>query len=195
MNYKTAPLLAEKAEHETSLINRFGPAPVNVFSRLRSRAGISQAELARRAQCSKLVILRTEQGTYSEPPPVVLDYWIKVHGYDKFSLLEEYLEFQQETRKRSHMYYGTYLAFVISDSEHPLRQLRSVKHLTLNEVSKALCIPQATLQYFERKWKTQQTVPKGLFEVLLEIGYSPNEVQRFARHYIQWRDLHKKGSR
>jgi hypothetical protein len=56
-----------------------------------------------------------------------------------------------------------------------------------SEVAKYLCVPQATIQHFERKWKTQQTVPKELNAALHAIGYTYSEINQFNDNYESWR--------
>ncbi len=108
------------------------------------------------------------------------------YGYSERTIVDAYEGFREATRKRSSLLFGTELRVDISTSLHPFRQLR--REINPSEVAKRLCIPQATIQHFERKWKTQQSVPKEIVVALVEIGYG-SQVYGFSEAYKLWRRM------
>jgi transcriptional regulator with XRE-family HTH domain len=162
---------------------------VNPFRALRQEHNLTLDALGRLARVSKQALIRLEQGTFVEPLPAVLDYWTKYHGYSELILLDEYEGFRKDVRKSNWRMFGPALEQLYSDArdveKHPFTFLRG--ELSITELAKRLCIPQSTLQHFEAKWITQQSVPKELISALYDIGYVPNQVDRFCRGYILWR--------
>lgn len=181
-----------RTRYESHLDSLYGPAPLNPFTRLRNSLELSHEELARQMYTSKQSLIRLEQGCYDKPLPVAVDWWVNYGAVTELQITDAYEEFQQLTRTRHHQYFGPELQIdytsVIAD--HPLRQLcNSHPYFPVNvtEVAKSLCLPQATLQHWQKKWRTQQSVPRTFQSVLMEIGYSKYQVKDFNEAYYNWR--------
>jgi DNA-binding XRE family transcriptional regulator len=183
---------------EQERLDDFGPPPENPFRALRLLCNLTLDDLAGVAYVSRQALIRLEQGTYWEPLPTVIDYWTKYYqSYPGLrdrtvtmaSLQDSYLYYQEQQRKRHHHYFGPELAIDCTTYKHPLRQLKEFEDYTTTQVSKALCLPQATLQHWEKKWATQQTVPSHFQTVLGEVGYSHRAVGEFCANYREWRLL------
>jgi DNA-binding XRE family transcriptional regulator len=189
MNYKYDALLTEKRDAEVHRTMLHGPKPINVFTEMRQALNLSHVELAKRIHISKQALIRLEQGTFNQPLPTVVDYYVKYHGYNELTILDAYEHYRYQTRRRYTGLFGPHLSFDINSSQHPFRQLRDSIQPPVNpsEVAKYLCVPQATIQHFERKWKTQQTVPKELNAALHAIGYTYSEINQFNDNYESWR--------
>jgi DNA-binding XRE family transcriptional regulator len=179
----------------TDLTNLTNPTqPINPFKAIRESIKdpttgrhISHAALAKRIGCTKLSLIRLEQGTFNDPLPTVLDYFIK-QGYNYLSLTDGYINFQHQTRLQNCYLFGTSLTIDVSSPDHPFKQLYTRVHSNPTEVSKRLCIPQATLSKFERDPRGQQSVPKTLINVLPVIGYTDEQISQFLYDYKDWRN-------
>lgn len=159
--------------------------PVNPFKRIRERSGYTQEVMADKVGISKQALIRAEQGTYSAPLPALLSFYVNNFGENEYELDREYEQFQHDMRAQNYLMFGqlpdNYYAHV-----HPFRTIR--KNYNCTEVAKMLCIPQATLTYFERKARRQKSVPKLLVEVLREIGYSHTSIVKFDQAYQAHRE-------
>ena len=165
----------------------YGPPPINPFKSLRESANLTLVEFAAYTGVSKQALIRLEQGTYADPLPTVLDAVIQDYTVSYLELVNVYEQFQVNMRKRHHRYFGN-IIFKLNDADpmiHPMRVIRGNYNPT--EVAKALCLPQATLEHFERKAKHQQSVPKVIDSVLREIGYYAHEVLMFEQAYKVYR--------
>lgn len=187
MKHTTKSLLTSESEAESERINLYGPPPTNIFKELREAQHLSHQALANKCYVSKLALIRLEQGCFSDPLPSVIDYYVN-RGESELRLRDAYIEFQQATRRRYYLLFGESLDFDLSLPQHPLRQLR--KGINPTDLSKRLCLPQATIEHFEKKWKTQQSVPKQLCAALSELGYRQHDIEGFKRNYKAWRELH-----
>lgn len=171
----------------------YGEIPKNNFAALRENLDLSQQKLADKIGCSKLLILKTEQGTYPEVPPVIMDWWVNQNGMSELILRDTYEEFQQKVRYHYLYFFGDLLPVDINKPIHPLVQLihSSGYDLSINDISKRTCTAQNTLQYWIKKWRTQQTVPKSFAIALLGMGYSVVQVDYFCEQYKAWRANNK----
>ena len=185
MTYRTASLKRQK----DSLVNDASPAPINPFTELRNSLNLSHARLAEICFVSKQALIRLEQGTFSDPLPSVVDYYVHNHDQSELHLRDAYIAFQEATRKRYANLFGDNLSVDVTAPDHPLRQLRYRKKLNPTELAKMLCIPQATLDHFEKKWKTQQSVPKQLCAALFQLNYPSSAVEEFKKSYAAWRSF------
>lgn len=158
-----------------------------VFKTLRLQEQMTLESLAKQVGVTKHALIRLEQGTFSRPLEPVIDYWEQIHGYSHMQIRDAYDGFRTSKRKERPRIFGPLLTFTMTPI-HPLRQLRSFSGLGLTETAKQLCVPQATLQHFEKKWKTQQSVPKELINALAENGYFVNELRVFNHNYTLWRN-------
>lgn len=191
MNYATAPVIKRKAALNADRLRLFGPPPINVFKQLRQSLDLSHEQLGLRMLLTKQALIRLEQGTFATPLPTALDWWVSNHGYSHLQLTDAYEGYQEAQRLRHHRLFSDLNASSAKGAKHPLRQLRDASDLTTSELSKSLCLPQATLNHFERKWRTQKTVPKCFTSVLRQTGYTNNEVFAFCRAYEIWRANNK----
>ncbi len=155
-----------------------------IFKTLRLQHNYTLEALAKELRVSKLVLIRLEQGTFSRPITVVMDHWVDNYGVNYKSILDAYDSYRSNQRTSNPRCCGDLRADPSNDV-HPLRQLRNDGPTAL---SKLLCVPQATLQYFEKKWKRQQSVPKELIAALLENGYKGSEIRHFQETYVIWRN-------
>lgn len=187
MNMRTAPTLRKKALADSQRLKEFGPSPENIFKALRLNADLSLDALSGRCFVSKQALIRLEQGCFSDPLPSVVDYYTR-QGHSELQLRDAYLQFQELMRKRHHLLFGPSLEVNI-DGEHPLRQLRDNIDYNPTELAKAICMPQSTILHFERKWRTQQSVPKQLLNALSQCGYQVKQLNEFANTYEVWRQL------
>jgi hypothetical protein len=109
-------------------------------------------------------------------------------------LVEQYADYQFLQRKRHERYFGNLTH--PSASEHPFRILRKRRpslvtglalESTLSETAQALCVPLDTIQFWEKKWRTQQTIPKTIKEALNVMGYLRSEIGALETYYQDWR--------
>lgn len=185
---KRSTQLHERAldEEELQRTRTYGPQPINPFTELRQQMDFTVARFAAECDVSKQAMIRLEQGTFNGPLPRVLEYCVKNFSVSELQLTDMYEEFQTQMRKRHKRYFGDFDVLYGVSNVHPLRALRGKRNPT--EVAKALCIPQATLVYFERRPVQQKTVPKLLIEVMRQIGYTKSEVEYFERTYANYRE-------
>lgn len=187
-----------REQDDTVRISKFGPAPINPFTALRSSKGWTISDLSRFSLIDPMALKRSEFGTYSNPLPALVDFWVKKHGQPYSIIHEDYEDFINAQRKRHHKYFGETLTYDPLNSEHPFRQLRNNRPslstgsplpVGVLETSKALCVPLDTIQFFEKKYATQQSVPKPIKAALTQIGYTPSQVRLFEVNYSEWRDV------
>jgi transcriptional regulator with XRE-family HTH domain len=164
----------------------------NPFKDLREELGLTLEVLAAKTGLSKQALIRNEQGTYAQPLPALLSFVCNNYGVKEHDFTRAYEDFQERTRRANTGIFGPVLPNPIEyqvyddcELQHPFRTLRGAYNPS--EVSKALCIPQATLNYFEHKPRSQKTVPKALLEVLAYIGYSYTELNYFMDAYTNYR--------
>ena len=190
--------LSAKERYESHLISLYGPKPVNIFTSLRESIGLSHAELGYKMFTTKQSLIRLEQGLFESPLPAALDFWVDNYtGVTYSSLVDQYENYQDLMRKRHHHFfnvpvvpYAYELKGRVGDP-HPLKQLRQRCYggtgASVTEVAKALCVNQATLQYWEKRWRSQKSVPKSFNGALLSIGYNHNDLVLMNSWYNDWR--------
>ncbi len=168
------------------------PTPINPFRALRLENDESLAHLALKIPISKQALIRLEQGTYSDPLPSVLNYYSKNYHLSEHELSIRYANFQKVQRSNHERYFQDVRSLLAVEvtvdnlpQSHPFRLLRGTRSCT--EVAKHLCIPQATLTYFERNVVQQKSVPKVLTSVMREIGHYSSEVQALIEAYDNYR--------
>lgn len=184
-------------------------APENIFKSLRLASGLSHDALAKQMNTTKRALIWLEQGTYDRPLPVALTYWlgpgqflpgIKHSGIrvTELTLIEGYESFKEQTRDQNRLYFGPSISHLSysAGAPHPFLQLKDAAGAVGNDnssnaLAKSLCIPQATLNLWERKWRTQHSVPKTFQSVLLAIGYTRFEVRSLITGYETWRVANK----
>jgi transcriptional regulator with XRE-family HTH domain len=200
-----------KDRDEAQRIKRFGPPPINPFKRLRTQHGFTHRDLQDRVFISKQALIRLEQGTYDNPLPSVLEWWAEHTCNDprcisnqsdlrpgepigELYLRDLYATFQQDQRARFVKCFGPTVEFneaelarIHDERNHPFRVLRERCYWSVTETAKHLCLPQYTLEHFERKYRTQQSVPKLLRIVLKEVKYSSSDVRTLDAVYNEFR--------
>lgn len=179
MNYRTEPLKALKP----TLVM----LDTNPFALLRKAQNLTFDQLAAKAYVSKQALIRLEQGCFTDPLPSMMDYYL-ARGESELQLRDGYIAFQEAQRKAHSKLFGDNLSCDWDSPTHPFRQLRNQRYLNPTEVAKALCIPQATILHFERKWKFQQTVPKQLKVALHQADYMQRDIEQFCEGYKTWRE-------
>lgn len=157
----------------------------NPFKVLREKHGLNKSELAEASYVDVRAIARIEDGLYTNPLPSLVDYWAK-RGVNRLQLEEDYDDYIDAQRSRNKRVLGEDL-ITSPVGIHPFRVLRAAAGLHLTECAKALCVPVDTLQFFEKKWRLQQSVPKPIKAALNQIGYSFSEIEAFEKHYKTWR--------
>lgn len=182
------PLLAGSA----FLLDRtesFGYTGVmNPFTELREAAGLTLADLAAASYIDVRALSRVENGLYSNPLPNLVDYWVK-RGQANYTDLEAaYYDYVDAQRTKAHRLFGDLGAYGKGNGlVHPFREMRAAVPVGLTECAKLLCVPLDTLQFFEKKWRLQQSVPKPLKAALNQIGYTGDEIKSFEDSYKKWR--------
>lgn len=164
---------------------------VNPFYSLRRSADLTLGELAAYARVDIRALTRSEYGMYTNPLPALVDYWVRRGAISEGVLLTEYEDYKLAIRRFNRLLFGPMLRFNPNSPVHPLRQLRAAHSFKLVELCKALCLPMDTVQYFEKKWRVQQSVPKGLLLALNQAGYSQLQLREFQIEYTKWRNSQK----
>lgn len=185
-------------------INVYGPVPINPFLRLRHNSNQSLVAMALSCRVDRKALARLEKGMYTTPLPSVVDYWVNLSRATEGELWSDYEDFQYNQRKRHPLFFGPSL-YIDPQGAHPLRQLRAnvpamhdpnaTSPVGITECAEALCLALDTLQFFEKKYRLQQTVPKTLKAVLSQIGYTREQINTFEREYKSWRLVNKPVSR
>ena len=191
------PSKTEYDKDEDARIDLYGPIPINPFTELRINRGLSINQLQIASRVNNKALVRLERGMYVNPLPRVVSYWVDRDLVTEGELLTDYENFRYLQRRRHHFYLGASLAVDITEPLHPLRQLRSRRpSLTdglplpvgLMDFCEALCLPLDSIQHFEKKYATQQSVPKELKLALNQIGYTRAQISTFETHYSLWRE-------
>lgn len=166
----------------------------NPFLELRESRGWSQNECARIIGVDVRAIARLEHGLFTSPLPTVVNYWTNHSNQSLPELLTAYEDFVFNTRVSNHRVFGP-LYVDLTDGVHPFRVLRTKRHYGLTETVRLMCIPLDTLQYWEKKWRLQKSVPKVVLLSLNQMGYSQTELTKFSDDYVSWRGIHLKDAR
>lgn len=162
--------------------------PTNPFKLLRESHDFTVELMAKKIGISKQALIRLEQACYVEPLPSALNYCASAFPVSEYQLTIDYEAFQQLKRQKAHRYFGDIqekLSLAYSTATHPMRVLRGSTNPT--QVAKDLCIPPATLTYFERNVVQQKSVPKVIINVLHEIGYTSAEIDALIEGYDSYR--------
>lgn len=146
------------------------------------------------------VLARLEKGMYAQPSPSVVDYWVNRGAVTEGELWSDYENYQYLQRRRHMFYFGPSLV-TTPNHVHPFRRLRANRPAAhdldvtlpvgITECCEALCLPLDTIQFFEKKFRLQQSVPKLLKSVLSQIGYTRQEIIQFEQEYLAWRKDNK----
>lgn len=161
---------------------------INPFLSLRLKHKLTLGELAAYSRINIKALSRSEHGMYTNPLPALVDYWVNRQAISEGVLVSEYEYYQIGVRRHNHLLFGRTLEFRTDINIHPLRQFRSRNAYGLVDLCKALCLPLDTVQYFEKKWRVQQSVPKGLLLALNQAGYTRQQLWQFQEDYQKWRE-------
>lgn len=160
---------------------------VNPFRSLRVAARMTLGELSTNSKIDIRSLSRSEYGMYTNPLPALVEYWVRRGSISEGVLTSEYEYYKIAVRRHHRLLFGPTLDFSLTSNIHPMRQFRAQHDFGLVELCKALCLPMDTLQYFEKKWRNQQSVPKGVLLALNQAGYSQFQLRRFQDEYKKWR--------
>ncbi len=175
----------------------FGKRPFNIFYMLRFQQDLTLERLSVHTRVDRKALSRLEDGLYTNPLPSVVTHWVRRGLASEGELLESYADFQYAQRRRHLFFFGPHLGVDYVSREHPFRQLRArrpsliepyhVLPVGLLECSRAMCLPVDTIQWFEKKWRNQQSVPKTMKAAFNEMGYSLDMIGNFEAYYKLWR--------
>lgn len=166
----------------------------NPLKTLRESYNWTQEDFARFAGCSKLLVIRTEQGCYPAPPPVILDFLrrsprLKEGDYDTEAFLAEYIEFQRLTRQENFGRLNPTYDFEAASPTHPFVAWRESSNLNATQVSKYYCVQQALIYKFEKQHYLLNSLPAPLVDALMESGYGQSLINRLAIAFDQFKQL------
>ena len=176
-------------------VTTYGEAPYNPFFELRTNAALTLGELSTYSGIDRRALQRSEDGLYTNPLPALLDYW-EVKGHNPHELMNEYEDFQVGTRVRHERYFGP-LNFPVNGPTHPMRYFRANRPhpvdlnpapVGLIDACRALCVPLDTVQYWEKKYSQQQSIPKVILASLNQMGYGLGELRGLKERYGYWRE-------
>lgn len=166
---------------------------MNPFQLLRTQKGWSQNECAKFIGVDVRAIARLEHGLYTAPLPSAVSFWVNLGAINVPELLTAYEDFVYATRRDNYRHFGN-LHINLSDGVHPWRNIRASKNplpsASLTGCAKVMCVPLDTLQFWEKKWRTQKTVPKSILLALNQMGYTQIELAKFSEAYVAWRNIH-----
>lgn len=193
----SGPTRTEYAKDEAARFAEYGPVPKNPFSELRMDRGLSINQLAIHSRVNNKALTRLEKGMYVNPLPRMVDYWVNLGLVTEGELCTDYENYRYLQRRRHPLFLGASLGVDITEPVHPLRQLRSQRPsiasgialpVGLMDFCDALCLPLDSIQHFEKKFATQQSVPKELKLALNQTGYTREQISTFEIHYTLWRN-------
>lgn len=169
----------------------------NPLKVLREHHDWTLESLASKVGCSKVLLIRAEQGCYPEPMPILMEFWTKDPRVDDrlrpdpVVLRVEYREFQRETRKAN--YGALYDRFNFKNfavGVHPFVAWRESSDLNPTQVCKLFCLHPSLIYKFETQHWLCNDLPKPLVEALNESGYRDEVLtdlsdafHRFKRQY------------
>ena len=167
----------------------------NPFKRVREERGLTLHTMAVRVGVSRYLLIRTEQGCFPSPPPIVENYYVNQLKISRQELLEDYHDFQRATRQ----HHGTFLGPVgdFNDADHPFTYWRSSANkneFNLTEVSKRLCVSQPVLYRFEHYPRQQGSVPAQLLSALTDAGYTTEDLTKLKDLYAKHRKFLREGA-
>lgn len=177
-------------------IDVYGPIPINPFTELRMNRGLSINQLAIACRVNNKALARLEKGMYVNPLPRMVDYWVNLGLVTEGEVCSDYEHFRYLQRNRHRFFLGESLAVDTTEPLHPMRQLRLRRPslvdkkplpVGLMDFCEALCLPLDSIQHFEKKYATQQSVPKELKLALNQTGYTRQQINTFETHYSLWR--------
>lgn len=139
----------------------------NPLRTARLNRGLTIDSLARQASVSKQLIIRSEQGTYVNPPPNLVTFLFPLSA-DQLTCDQAYRDFQNTQRRLSS---GTLIPDppVPPVGEHPFIHWRTSSGITSTmRFCILFCVQHAILHKFETKPRSVTTTPTNLKEALLD---------------------------
>jgi len=163
---------------------------INPFKEIRNQLGYSQVKMANKVGISKHAILRCEQGMYTEPLPSYLNWVVNHTTVTRHELLAQYEAFQVQVRESHQLLLGSFdLSPDPPVGTHPLVWLRQRFKFNPTSLSKALCLNQTVINYFEQNPINQRTVPEQLLTALKDAGYPNYDLALFEKWYRDYREF------
>lgn len=168
----------------------------NPLRRLRIANGLTMKALSELAEVSMNLIIRNEQGMYSNPSPV-LCYFFSHHAEVSeatSAIVTDYLRFQRSNRQLNYgmliepPHYVSEVTTDLSDAPHPFMFWRFQSNLNLTQVAKAFCVQQSLLHKFENQPHLCYSLPEPLVHALLEAGYSSQTIDNEQRWFQLYRE-------
>lgn len=162
---------------------KFGPAPVNPLRKARQfhprLKDFTLDQFADLCGITKQALIRCEQAVFTEPLEPVLRTLVEQYNFNELQLVNGYEDFQHLQRERYPRIFGEPPTY--DPMRHPLSELRGLigrteeARITLTELSKDWCIPQSTLEYWEKNASQQKSVPAVFGKVWRVCGYTSEE--------------------
>ena len=166
----------------------------NPFKVLREEHDWTQDSLTQKIGCSKVLIIRTEQGCYPDPPTTIMEFWLKdprvveVLRPDPVTLRVTYREFQKHTRMENYGKLWEKFDFdKVEGTVHPFVAWRLSTNLNPTQVCKYFCVHPATLYKLESQHYTMNDLPQPLVDALLESGYSEATIESLRSSFRQFK--------
>lgn len=159
----------------------------NPIKEARKKLGFTISQTALNAGVNRLVIIRTEQGTYASIPPRLYSFLVDRMGDSDPSLSADYQRWLGEKRIDS---FGRLTEQLprFNPETHPFTQWREASDLGVTEFCKLFCVHLSTVIRYEGKLE-QQTTPDQILEALSESGYSADVVAELQIRYKIYRLL------
>ena len=158
-----------------------GPIMIHPFKTIRNEAEprLSINRLAFITNTDRWVVIRTEQGLYTQSPDAITMELARVSGRGLTSLYETYYKWQIWKRKQA----TPALRAAVAGFNWESGNFATFLQLAFPETSriakaKLLCVHPATLQKYELK--RQQQMPAQIMVALTDGGLTPEEIDKLS---------------
>lgn len=164
---------------------------INPFKRLRLSESWSQEQVSESVPCNKNLVIRTEQGCYANPPPVLLDWFLDKFPVGDRSLLAEYHLFQTVTRAKNYGLLPDDLNVLYRSNafKNPITTLRGSRNLSKAQISIGLCIHPVIIHKMEKQPHLCKNLPKQFVDALVDAGYSVAYVEELKEFWKDYKHL------
>lgn len=170
---------------------RLDSLPQNPIRSNRLALNLSHSDYADLAGISKQAVIRAEQGCYEEIPPSLLRCLMEHSFSSELQARDAYDNYRTEMRRLSQRYFGIIAERDRNPLVHPFTFLCLNNKVNPTQVAKDLCLSQATLSHWVKKWRTQQSVPRPFIRCLRDLGYTLVEIRAFELYYRDFRKAAK----